>query len=224
MLDDETSDERNRVSSSSWLPRSKHGYEPVATDKLLDELGGRQGELVREREELRSRIKELEADLARYQAQEQLLSKALLTATKHAETIREAARREAELTLRKARREAHSREAVSEHRRVLAEREVVRLRRITDEVQASLKSIMAVSLEQLQVEAEADVSRSQPANLDEALTVALETTLGDQGAEQPVSSGAVGSEGSPETATHTDSQVVHFDNRFRIASTRPTLT
>jgi cell division initiation protein len=223
MLDDETSDEQNRVSSSTWLPRSNDGYEPVATDKLLDELGGRQAELVREREELRGRIEELEADLGRYQAQEQLLSKAILRATKHAETIREAARREAELILRNARREVLSREAVSERQRVLAEREVVRLRRITDEVQASLKSILAVSLEQLRVEAEADVSSLQPANLDEALTVALETTLGDQGAEQPVSSGAVGSEGSPETATHTDSKV-HFDNRFRIASARPTLT
>ena len=95
--------------------------------------------------------------------------------------IREAARREAELILGKARREALSREAVSERKRVLAEREVVRLRQITDEVQASLKSILAVSLEQLRVEVEADVSSSEPASLDEALTVALETSLGDEG-------------------------------------------
>jgi cell division septum initiation protein DivIVA len=182
--EDQTSDERDQMSSSTWLPRSKDGYEPAATDKLLDELGVRQAQLVGERDEMRARIEELEADLGRNQAQEQLLGKAFLSAAKHAETIREAARREAELILRKARREALSREAQSERQRVLAEREVVRLRRITDEVQASLKSLLAVSLEQLRVDAEEDVSSSQPANLDDALGVALETALEHEGAGQ----------------------------------------
>ena len=186
------------MSFSSRLPRSKDGYERAATDKLLNELGGRQAELMREREELRGRMEELEADLVRYQAQEQLLGKAMLAATKHAETIREAARREAELILGKARREALSREAVSERKRTLAEREVVRLRRITDEVQASLKSILAVSLEQLRVEVEADASSSEPASLDEALTVALETSLGDDGTGHSEPS-AVGSDRDRET-------------------------
>ncbi len=184
---------------STRVPRSKDGYEPAATDKLLNELGDRQAELMREREELRGRMEELEADLLRYEAQEQLLGKAILSATKHAETIREAARREAELILGKARREALSREAVSERNRVLAEREVVRLRQITDEVQASLKSILAVSLEQLRVEVEADASSSQPASLDEALTVALETSLGDEGTGHSGPS-AMGSDLDRETA------------------------
>lgn len=187
------------MSSSTRLPRSKDGYEPAATERLLNELGGRQAELMREREELRGRMGELEADLVRYEAQEQLLGKAILSATKHAETIREAARREAELILGKARREALSREAVSERERVLAEREVVRLRQITDEVQASLKSILVVSLEQLRVEVEADVSSSEPASLDEALTVALETSLGDEGTGHSGPS-AMGADRDRETA------------------------
>ena len=199
VLDDQTSDEQDWMSSLTRLPRSKDGYEPAATDKLLNELGGRQAELTREREELRGRMEKLEADLVHYQAQEQLLGKAILSATKHAETIREAARREAELILGKARREALSREAVSERKRVLAEREVVRLRRITDEVQASLKSILAVSLEQLGVEVEPDVSSSQSASLDEALTIALETSLGDDGAGHSGPS-AVGSDGDRKAA------------------------
>ena len=187
------------MSSSTRLPRSKDGYEPAATEKLLNELGGRQAELMREREELRGRIGELEADLVRYEAQEQLLGKAILSATKHAETIREAARREAELILGKARREALSRETVSERKRDLAEREVVRLRQITDEVQASLKSILAVSLEQLRLEAEAEGSSSQPASMDEALTVALETSVGHEGAGHS-GPAAVGSDENRETA------------------------
>ena len=142
-------------------------------------------------------MEKLEADLAHDQAQEQLLGKAILSATKHAED-REAARRRRSL-LGKARREALSREAVSERKRVLAEREAVRLRRITDEAQASLKSILAVSLEQLGVEVEPDVSSSQSASLDEALTIALETSLGDDGAGHSGPS-AVGSDGDRKAA------------------------
>ena len=68
MLDDQASEEQHWTSSSAGLPRSKDGYEPAATDKLLNELGGRRAELVREREELRGRIEELEANLLRYRS------------------------------------------------------------------------------------------------------------------------------------------------------------
>jgi DivIVA protein len=63
---------------------------------------------------LRRRIEELEMELASYRQREQLLVDTLLSATGHATAIRESARRDAELALRKARIQAAERRETAE--------------------------------------------------------------------------------------------------------------
>jgi cell division initiation protein len=105
-----------------------------------------------EHDELRRRIEQLEAEVERYRSQEQLLSKALLAATAHASQIREAARREAEAALKKASAKAHGRVVGAETERREAEREIVRLRKLADEMRAGLSVFLETTLSHLQVE------------------------------------------------------------------------
>jgi cell division septum initiation protein DivIVA len=101
---------------------------------------------------LRRRIAELEAELQRYREQEQLVAKTLVSATAQATTIREGARREAQLTLRKARAEAGRRKAAAERERDDAIRELLRLRRITEQMRKGLSAFLTKAVEELQLE------------------------------------------------------------------------
>ena len=65
-----------------------------------------------------------------------------MSATNHAIAIRESARREAELTLRKARAEAEKIKAGAERERDAAQRELLRLRRITEQMRSGLSAFL----------------------------------------------------------------------------------
>jgi hypothetical protein len=166
------------MSLSDRLPRSKHSYDcydPAATDELFAELTAKQAEL--------------EAELARYRLQEQLVSKTLLSAMSYAMRIREDARREAELVLRKTRAETAKQAAAAERAergRNDAERELLRLRQITQEMQAGLSTFLTAKLQQLESEAEDEAQPKtedgapQPpsaADIDQTLANALEAAL-----------------------------------------------
>jgi cell division septum initiation protein DivIVA len=126
-------------------------------------------------EELRRRIDELEAEVERYREQEQLVSKTLLSATSHATAIRESARREAELTLRKARVESEKRKTGVEQERDEARRELLRLRRITEQMRRGLSAFLTAKVEELQLEAEGGAPASgQKQELDAVLGSAIE--------------------------------------------------
>jgi hypothetical protein len=127
-----------------------------------------------EREELRRQIEKLEADLTRFREQEQLLVSTLVSATSHAMATRESARREAELVLRKARAEAERRKAAAERARGDAERELLRLRRVTEEMRRGLSGFLTAKLEELQLEAERHMPTAQP---DAELETALESVV-----------------------------------------------
>jgi cell division septum initiation protein DivIVA len=125
-----------------------------------------------EAEELRGRIDRLEAELERYRRDEDLLVKTLVSATSHAAAIREAARREAELTLRKARTEAQRRKVDAERERDDAVRESLRLRRIIAHMRTSLSAFLAQKVEELTPETETDEearASGLPAELEAAL-------------------------------------------------------
>ncbi len=130
---------------------------------------------VGEREELRRRIEQLEADLGRYREEEQLLVRTLVSATSHATAIRESARRDAELILRKARAEAQRRTVAAERARGNAERELLRLRRITEQMRRGLSGFLTAKLGELQLETEQEMLTPEPtAELGAALEGALE--------------------------------------------------
>jgi len=126
-------------------------------------------------EELRSRIDQLEGELERHRQHEQLVVKTLLSATSHATAIRESARRDAELTLRKARTEAEKRKAGAERERDDARRELLRLRRITEQMRRGLSAFLTAKVEELRLETEEELPASgQNAGLEAALGSAIE--------------------------------------------------
>ena len=137
---------------SSRLPRSMRGYDCEATDALLAQLAARHAELERECVRLWDRTAALEAELAGHRQREEVLNRSLLAASNQAMTIREEARREAELILRKARAELARREERAknvEAERAQAEQQLLHLRASTREVQQGLASVLAETLEQL---------------------------------------------------------------------------
>jgi cell division septum initiation protein DivIVA len=136
------------------------------------------GAFVGEREELSRRIEELEADVSRYREKEQLLVNTLVSATSHATAMRESARREAELILRKARAEAQKRKAAVERARGDAERELLRLRRVTEQMRRGLSGFLTEKLEELQLEVEQEMPTAEPnAELETALESAVDARV-----------------------------------------------
>jgi len=126
-------------------------------------------------DELRGRIDELEGELEQYREHEELVIKTLISATSHATAIRESARREAELTLRKARAEAEKRKAGAERERDDARNELLRLRRITEQMRSGLSAFLTAQVEELRLETEEEALASgQNQGLEAALGSALE--------------------------------------------------
>jgi cell division septum initiation protein DivIVA len=152
----------------------------------MDDASQRTGSFVGEREELRRRIEELEADLSRLRAKEQLLVNALVSATSHATAIRESARRDAELILRKARAKARKRRAAMERARSDAERELLRLRQITEQTRRGLSGFLNAKLEELQLEAKQGMSTAdRKVELETDLESAVDGRLKELAASEP---------------------------------------
>jgi hypothetical protein len=166
----------------SHLPRSWRGYDRAATEALLGELVSKHAELERDCGKLREQAAKLEADLTRHRRQAQLMRKTLSEATSHATSIREKAREDAELILRKARAEQEKRAALAERERADSEREVVRLRKFAQELQHRLASFLTQTLEQLHPESPTPVGEAPPAgDVQGALVTALEAALKPDG-------------------------------------------
>jgi cell division septum initiation protein DivIVA len=98
-------------------------------------------ESLREREELLEKVRRLEEELERYRQHAQRTSKLFLSATSYAEWVRERARRDAELVLRKARARAEKTLGGLEHERERTERELLRLQALIGETQKTLADL-----------------------------------------------------------------------------------
>jgi cell division initiation protein len=114
------------------------GYKRAAVDALLDEITLSFEDVWRERADLADKVEQLEEDLVRYRELEGLLRTTLVSAEKAAVTLKDQARREAELVVQEAQSEARSitREARGEHDRLF--REVRRMRSL---LRAALASV-----------------------------------------------------------------------------------
>jgi cell division initiation protein len=99
------------------------GYRRSGVDELLEEIAASFEDVWRERADLADKVEQLEADLVRYRELEGLLRTTLVSAEKASVTLKEQARKEADLTLEEARNEARSitRNARAEHDRLLTE-------------------------------------------------------------------------------------------------------
>jgi cell division septum initiation protein DivIVA len=125
-------------------------------------------------DELRRRIDQLEGEVERYREREQLVTETLLSATSHATAIRESARREAELTLRKARAEAEERKSGAERERDDARSELLRLREITEQMRKGLSAFLTAQMEELRLETDEAAPASGQAELEAVLGSAVE--------------------------------------------------
>ncbi|MBA3733976.1 MAG: DivIVA domain-containing protein [Actinobacteria bacterium] len=124
------------------------GYKKEAIDELFDEIAASFEDVWRERADLADKVEQLEDDLVRYRELEGLLRTTLVSAEKAAVTLKDQARREADLIVEEARSEARSitRAARGDHDRLLVE--VRRMR-------ALLQSALALVDEQPPAEVEA---------------------------------------------------------------------
>ena len=99
------------------------GYDKAAVDQLLDEIAASFEDVWRERADLADKVEQLESDLGRYRELESLLRETLISAERAAVTLKEQARKEADLILEEARAEARAitRHARGDHDRLLTE-------------------------------------------------------------------------------------------------------
>ena len=99
------------------------GYKRAAVDELLDQIVLSFEDVWRERADLADKLEQLEEDLVRYRELEALLRTTLVSAEKAATTLKEQARKEAELIVHDAQSEARTitRRARGEHERLHAD-------------------------------------------------------------------------------------------------------
>jgi cell division initiation protein len=99
------------------------GYRKLETEKLIEDIADSFEEVWRDRGELSDKLEDVEKILAEVKQRESLLSSTLVAAEKASAEIREAAKREAELIIAEAHREARSvtRGAQSERERLFTE-------------------------------------------------------------------------------------------------------
>jgi hypothetical protein len=118
--------------------------------------GGQSSETASGREEaLRAEVQRLQVELDRFRAHAQRTSKLFLSATNYAEWVRENARRDAELALRKARARVARLERVArdlertERELDRARRELADLQALADETRTKLSAFLTTGLEML---------------------------------------------------------------------------
>jgi len=104
------------------------GYRKRATNEFLEQITESFEETWREREDLRDRVEQLEAELKRHRELETLLRETLVTAEKSVIELKDQARTEAELVIREAHTAARSitQDALTERERLLGEATRVR--------------------------------------------------------------------------------------------------
>ncbi len=84
------------------FPLVKKGYDPEEVKAFLLSLSEQLEYLLKEREELRSKVQELTIQVSEFNKREQILKETLLTAQKVSRDIKEQAEREAELIIKEA--------------------------------------------------------------------------------------------------------------------------
>jgi len=185
--------EVEKSSEGSVAPESTGVGRPATAATDLEEPGyqfvGLPPERESEHEELLAEMQQLELELERYRAHAERTSKLFLSAANYAQWVRENARRDAELALRKARAKVQQLEATADAleltERELAQRqeELARLEVLTDETRTQLSAFLAAGLEALSIEGVPEqAGAAQPAlgELQETLHGRLPSTSGPQ--------------------------------------------
>ena len=126
------------------------GYDRDEVDKLLEEVASSYEQVWLERDELRSRIGELEAELASFRQRERLLSETLLTAQRAAEEVRAGAQREAERIKLEGLAEIEPAKAAAERELEGLRAETERFRTLDRDLRSNLREFLERALRQLE--------------------------------------------------------------------------
>ncbi len=126
--------------------KSGRGYDRDEVDKLLEHVTSSYEQVWLERDELRSRVSELEGELASFRETERLLSETLLTAQRAAEEVRTGAEREAEQLKRERLAEVESAKAAAERVLEGLRAEIEGLRTLERELRSNLRAFLEGAL------------------------------------------------------------------------------
>jgi hypothetical protein len=150
---------------------------PSSATAVGEPNAGEQGE----REQLLAKVRRLESELERFKAHAARTSKLFLAVTDYAEKVREGARRDAEIALRKARHRVERLDRLSrelertEHDLASARNELARVQKLTEDTRSRLSAFLTTGLEAL------DVGTTPPARPDTAdIPADLDATLKEQ--------------------------------------------
>lgn len=155
----------------------KHGrgYDRDEVDKLLEDIASSYEQVWLERDELRSRIGELEVELASFREREHLLSETLITAQRAAAEVRAGAEREVERMKLEGLAEVAPAKAAAERELEGLRAETERFRTLDRELRSNLRSFLEGALRQVEdggdgkeapVEPLADALAPQPARVE----------------------------------------------------------
>jgi len=171
------------------------GFDPKEVKAFLEEVSQELERCVLENAELSERVRKLEGELRTYHEREEALKNALLTAQRLTESLKEGAKREAELLVKEAELKAERVLEQAQQRLARVQGEIMELERQKSLFQAKLRSAIKLHLDLLEADAEKEVSRE--ARRSEGLHRSAEATskTSAEPPQRPVSN--VGQPGSP---------------------------
>jgi cell division initiation protein len=126
------------------------GYEKGAVDELLEQVTSSYEQVWMERDQLQSRIKELESEFSTLHDKERLLSDTLVTAQRAAEDVRAEAEREAQRVRLEALADLGQAKAEAERELEALRAEIQRFRTHEREVRSNLRAFLEAALRQLE--------------------------------------------------------------------------
>jgi cell division initiation protein len=129
--------------------KSGRGYDREDVDRLLEHVTSSYEQVWLERDELRSRLTQLEDKLASFREKERLLSDALVTAQRAAEELRSEARREAEQLKEEALAQVGSAKAEAERDLEQLRVAIERFRSLERELRSNLRAFLEEALRQI---------------------------------------------------------------------------
>jgi hypothetical protein len=162
------------------------GVQPTIAPVDRGESLGERVEVPSERDELLGKVHRLEAELARHRARSERTSKLLLSATSYADWVRERARHDGEVALRKVNARVRkltlmTRELeATEQELVRLKGELSRLQTLTETTRAQLSAFLTAGLEVVNSSVDVGVGNGpdpDPDNLDDTLRRQLPSTL-----------------------------------------------
>ncbi len=132
------------------LGRRLLGYDPSATDRLLEDVAASFEDVWRERADLRDELERLEGELQRHREVEEALRNTLLSAERMADELRAQAHREADVIVAEARGKARQVNAEGEAERERIRTEIRRLRSLESDVRADYRAFLLTALDRLE--------------------------------------------------------------------------